>query len=190
MGKSLAMGLLVLFGCSSAFASEEMAVWKGKKAADALTRDLRGRMLAAIAESGPMGAISIYAYQAQAITINLERKEGVTAKRTSLRIRNPENAPDEYEKAMIERLDAISRKGILPDERIELQEAGGVQFYRYTKPIAVDMSCLLCHGAREQIPEDIRTYLNERYPRDQATGYRDGDFRGIVSVIIPEEQKR
>jgi hypothetical protein len=38
--------------------------------------------------------------------------------------------------------------------------------------------------------EDIRAYLDERYPGDQATGYMDGDFRGIVSVTIPEEKVR
>ncbi len=186
MWKTTAACLLVLLAAGSAFASEDIAVWKGRKAADALTRDLQKRMLAAMAESGPMGAISICTYQVQAITINLERKEGVTAKRTSMRLRNLENAPDDYEKEMLNRFEALKIEGGLNAERIELREAGGVKVYRYTKPIFVDMSCLPCHGAREQVPEDIRTYLDERYPKDQATGYWDGDFRGIVSVTIPE----
>lgn len=190
MGKTMAAGFLVLLAAGSAFASEEMAVWKGRKAADALTRDLQRRTLAAMAESGTMGAISICAYQAQAITIHLERKEGITAKRTSLRLRNLENAPDDYEKEMLNRFKGVTLEGSLHDERIELREVRGAKTYRYTKPIFTDMSCLPCHGAREQMPEDVRTYLDERYPGDQATGYRDGDIRGIVSVTISEEKVR
>ncbi|MDA8120968.1 MAG: DUF3365 domain-containing protein [Deltaproteobacteria bacterium] len=186
MGKTMAAGLLVLLAAGSAFASEDIAVWKGRKAADALTRNLQGRMLEAMAESGPMGAISICAYQAQATKIHLERKEGVTAKRTSLRLRNMENAPDDYEMGMLNRFKTTTMTAGFQEERIELLVKGGAKIYRYTRPIFIDMSCLPCHGAREQMQEDIRAYLDERYPGDQATGYMEGDIRGIVSVTIPE----
>jgi hypothetical protein len=32
---------------------------------------------------------------------------------------------------------------------------------------------------------DVLEYLNENYPNDQATGFVDGEFRGIISVRVP-----
>jgi len=29
--------------------------------------------------------------------------------------------------------------------------------------------------------------MKERYPSDQATGYKLGEFRGIVSAVVPSE---
>lgn len=190
MGKSLAACSLFLLVGGVASAAEDVAVWKGRKAADALTGGLQKRIFATMNESGPTGAIAVCAYQAEAIEGDVAKREGVTAKRTSLRIRNPKNAPDDYEKGILERFVVLYGEGNLPEERIEFREMGGVPVYRYTKPILVDDRCLACHGESDRIPEDVRMVLDERYPDDRARGYRKGDFRGIVSVVIPKEQAR
>lgn len=187
MGTKAVVFLLALFAGASAFASEDVALRKGRKAADALTLDLHRRVLTALAESGPMGAISICAYQSQAISNDLAKKEGVEARRTSARLRNDANAPDAYEKEVLLRLDVLARSGSLPVEQIEVLGRAGNRVYRYTKPIVVAERCLVCHGSPEQIPEGVRKYLESRYPEDRARGYRVGDLRGIVSVSIPEE---
>ena len=50
---------------------------------------------------------------------------------------------------------------------------------RVVKPIAVAPPCLACHGATEQLSEEVQTYLTEHYPNDQAVGYAVGDLRGV-----------
>jgi hypothetical protein len=190
MGRALVLVLLVLFAGWPAFGSEDAAVWKGRKVAGAMTDDIQKRVFDTMKESGPEAAASVCAYQATAIARDAEKREGVKAKRTSLKVRNPLNAPDDYEKAIMERFEALSLEGSLPVERIEFRGTGGAGVYRYTKPIVVDQRCLACHGAPGQISESVRIFIEDRYPKDRAKGYKAGDFIGIVSVMIPDEQAR
>jgi hypothetical protein len=190
MGKALALALLVLFAGGSASGSEDDAAWKGRKVAGAMTDDIQKRVFDTMKEYGPEEAASVCSYQAAAIARDVEKREGVKVKRTSLKFRNPVNAPDDYEKAVMERFEALSLEGNLPVERIEFREAGDARVYRYSKPIVVDQRCLACHGEPGQIPDSVRIFLEDRYPKDRAKGYKAGDFIGIVSVMIPEERSR
>lgn len=190
MKKTVATALLVLFAAGPAFSAEDMARWKGRKAVSALTDDLQKRVAATMKESGPRDAIAVCAYQAEAIKGDVAKKEGITAKRTSLKIRNPKNAPDDYEKEVLERYAALSLEGRLPEDQVEFRktDAGGV--YRFTSPIVAEDRCLACHGTNDRMAEDVRTMLDDRYPQDRARGYKSGDFLGMVSVVVPEDQAR
>ena len=37
----------------------------------------------------------------------------------------------------------------------------------------------------EKIDPQVQSILRERYPLDQATGFRPGDLRGAISVRVP-----
>jgi hypothetical protein len=48
------------------------------------------------------------------------------------------------------------------------------------KAIPTGAVCLACHG--ETIAPPIAAKINELYPQDQATGFREGDLRGAFVV--------
>jgi hypothetical protein len=131
--------------------------------------------------------MKVCAYQARALADEVSDRQGVKVRRTTLRPRNPRNAPDAYERALLERLQEQSREGKMPEGVFEASEIGGKKVYRYAKPMTVGPACIACHGSPAEISGEVRELLKERYPEDQATGYRLGDLRGIVSVVIPAE---
>ncbi len=179
--------LLLAAGGGTVQAYDDAALLRGRAAATALNETLGARMARSIRDSGPERAVSVCAWQAQALADEVGQKQGVKVRRTALKLRNPRNAPDAYEKALLARLSAESRNGGLPDESMEEVRAGGRTVYRYAKPLLVEPRCLTCHGLEGDIPAEVRKTLEDRYPQDAATGYRDGDFLGIVSVVIPAE---
>jgi hypothetical protein len=48
------------------------------------------------------------------------------------------------------------------------------------EPIYNQPLCLTCHG--ETIDPELRARIRDLYPRDRATGFRDGDLRGVFWV--------
>lgn len=177
--------LAIVLGKSFAYDTE--ALEKGRAAARALNDRLRTKLLSTMEAGGPASGVVVCEYQAQALTNEVQRTLGVRVKRTSLKIRNPRNAPDEYERDLLIRLAEKHRQGMLPVEIMEERREGGQRVFRYAKPLVAASFCITCHGRAEEIPPDVRSELEIRYPDDNATGYREGDLRGIVSVIIPAE---
>ncbi|MFQ5686236.1 MAG: DUF3365 domain-containing protein [Candidatus Scalindua sp.] len=107
---------------------------------------------------------------------------GHKLKQTSLKLRNPSNAPDEWERKVLKKLElAQPSKGVGFGEVIEVDDK---KTYRYMKPIYVERACLDCHGEREKVPPAIRQFLKRMYPEDQAYGYKEGDLRGGISIAI------
>jgi len=190
MGKRGITGVLgVVFMCtvSVAMTVEEQALSKGRAAAAALNDTLREKLVASMKDSGPKGAMQVCSLQAQALTHEVAEKQGVRLGRTTSKLRNPKNAPDAWERKLLSRLEEQGREGKLPDEMFERSEVDGKKVFRYAKPLMIAPVCTRCHGDLSQIPEEVRGMLKDRYPSDQATGYKPGDLRGIVSVVIPAE---
>lgn len=110
-------------------------------------------------------------------------RTGIKIKQTSLKIRNPKNAPIKWEREALERFELPDYpKGVAI---ATLTTADGEEVYRYIKPIYITKACMKCHGEKEAIREDIRKYLEAHYPDDVATGYKEGDLRGGISITIP-----
>ncbi|MDZ7641428.1 MAG: DUF3365 domain-containing protein [Desulfurivibrio sp.] len=78
---------------------------------------------------------------------------------TSLKLTNPENAPDDFEKRA---LLAFEQQNLT--ERISTETINNQPFLRYIAPLYVEEVCLDCH--RQQ-------------------GYQVGDVRGAISVTLP-----
>ncbi len=184
-----AVGVLLMLaaGGGTVHADDYNALLKGRAAAAALGETLDGRLAKSLKDSGPAGAMSVCAYQAQALADESGKAEGVTVRRTSLKLRNPANAPDTFEKEMLVRFAADASAGVLPEETLEQRWDNGRKIYRYAKPLLVAQMCISCHGRPEDISEDARKFLETRSPEDAATGYRPGELRGSVSVVIPAE---
>ncbi|MHC4270479.1 MAG: Tll0287-like domain-containing protein, partial [Planctomycetota bacterium] len=107
---------------------------------------------------------------------------GHKLKQTSLKIRNPSNAPDEWEKKVLKSMETPEYshgKGFG-----ETMKENGNMIYRYMKPIYVEIACLQCHGNEEKVKPAIRLFLKRKYPLDEAFGYKEGELRGGISLTI------
>jgi hypothetical protein len=169
---------------TAAMADSSGAIAMGGHAASRLAGGLIGPLTAAVEAGGPAGAIDFCSREAAALTSAIEDSigGGITLKRTTLQPRNPDNAPDELERRVLEDLHArVARGDTLPSHVLQA-EAGAVRYYR---PLTVQALCVRCHGAAEQLDPAVRTMLAQRYPADQATGYREGDLRGVIRVRMP-----
>jgi len=167
--------------------SPDEAADRARAAADALTQDLMGTLAKTLSESGPGEAIRVCSEVAQEVAAE-HSNESVTVRRVSRKVRNAADRPDAYEAAQLERLAGLHEEGALPAEVIEVVEADdGGKTLRYLRPITLKSLCLQCHGTADELAPEVREVLAERYPEDEATGYRAGDLRGAVSVIVSLE---
>jgi plasmid replication initiation protein len=153
-----------------------------RDAASALGQGLMRALLARLEAAGPDSALAFCADSAQALTARYQAA-GIDVHRTSLRVRNPGNAPDSAEVRVLEYLAALKTAGTLPTEFVEVRRsADGTRELRYFRPVTVAAGCLACHGVRENIAPSIQAVLAQRYPTDSAVGYAEGDLRGVVAV--------
>jgi PAS domain S-box-containing protein len=100
-------------------------------------------------------------------------------RQVSLRYRNPNNRPDDFE---ITQLNAFKNKK--PHETWQVAAKTGQKSLRYLLPMIADQSCLNCHGSYETAP----SFIQARFPKGHFSyGYRVGDLIGAVSVALPME---
>jgi len=182
-------------GLAAALAGQGMAQ-EAAKPADPLTAEaraivgkfaekLKGELVASMKSDGPVKAIGVCNISAPAIAKEVSA-DGWTVNRTSLKLRNASAAPDAWEKAGLEYFDAEKAKGADPMklERSEVVEKDGKKTFRYMKAIPTAEPCLACHGG--EIKEPVKAKLTELYPKDQATGYKEGDIRGAFTLSKPQ----
>ena len=148
-------------------------------AADGLMTTLMGELTTTMAEGGPEGAVRVCGEVSERIAAESATRD-VRVRRTSLRFRNPANAPDTFERGVLE---DWARGNV--STRSEISQGADGPELRWMRPILVKPVCLPCHGAPEQIPAGVRSALKERYPNDFATGFAAGDLRGAFSVRVP-----
>jgi signal transduction histidine kinase/HAMP domain-containing protein len=80
---------------------------------------------------------------------------------TSLKLINPNNAPDEFERQALEKFE----NGIKSVSQITIKK--GTPVFQYMAPIYVEEACLKCHGH---------------------LGYNVGDIAGGISVFVPMQE--
>jgi hypothetical protein len=164
--------------------ADSIEVARVRAAAAALAGDLLAMLGRELARGGPAAAIAVCADSAQARTV-LHQREGLSLRRVGTRVRNPLNAPDSIETAVLAAFEAALAAGRLPPDTVVLEAGpGGASVLRYLRPIRVQEMCLPCHGPTERLAPEVRGTLAARYPDDRATGYAVGDLRGAVSARL------
>lgn len=149
---------------------------------------LRGELQAAMQAGGPVRAVEVCTSVAPAIAADESHRRGREIGRTSLRVRNPANAPDAWERETLQLFEARKAAGEDPatlERHAEVVAPGGRRLFRYMKAIPTAQPCTACHG-RDLAPE-VRAAILERYPEDQATGFVVGDLRGAFTIVQPLE---
>jgi hypothetical protein len=153
-----------------------------KAAVQALASSLKTELLTAIEADGITGAIEVCHSRAPAIAADISQRQGLEVYRVSQRNRNPDNAPADWQSAVLEDFEARLNAGEDPDFVAwqEVAEMEGGREYRFMKAIPTGGLCLQCHGSA--IAPDVAARISELYPDDRATGFEPGDLRGAFVV--------
>lgn len=104
--------------------------------------------------------------------------EGWQVGRTSLKLRNQNNKPDEWEQQVLQEFAQAYQQGTAITQLKKSAIVAGQ--YRYIQAIEVKQPCLACHG--QQIAPQVQTELQRLYPQDQAVGYSVGELRGAFTL--------
>lgn len=165
--------------------ADSATVARAQGAAAALAPELAQMLMSEMQRGGPTAAVAVCADSAQVRTARFNG-EGLHVRRIGTRVRNPDNAPDSLETRLLAYLDEQKLAGTMPTEIMEVARTGidGGWELRYLKPILLQEFCATCHGARDNIPTDVRALIDARYPQDQAVDYAPGDLRGAVAVRV------
>ncbi len=150
-----------------------------------LGTELKSELTSALTSTGPTGAIEVCRSRAPEIAAKLSRESGAIVSRTALRVRNPANAPDDLQHAILEQFadDLAAGRTEMPLEAaVEINRGGKIE-HRYMRAIPMDAMCLACHG--QQLAPEVASAIAKAYPEDQATGFEQGQLRGAFSVIWP-----
>jgi Protein of unknown function (DUF3365) len=187
--KSLSVWLLAAAvyhaGALAADPEPESQLDQSRAVAAEFMKTLKGELMQAMQAGGPVNAVGVCKLRAPAIAAELGALRGWEVGRTSLKPRNLANAPDEWERAGLERFEQRKQAGedTAQLEYYEVVEQAGQPVFRYLKAIPTAELCLTCHG--EKIDPAVAARLDELYPKDQARGYRVGDIRGAFTFIEP-----
>ncbi len=169
----------------------EQALMDARRVSNQLAEKVRGLLLQEIGKGGFSSAVRVCSETAQEMTLQFNAEAGQHVRRVSLKYRNPKNVPDAYEQRKLEEFNILNQKKELSNEYSEIVEEEGKKYLRYLRPLIVAPLCLTCHGPKENIPQEVKTILTERYPDDRATGFLVGDVRGAITVkILVTEGKR
>jgi hypothetical protein len=96
--------------------------------------------------------------------------------RTALRVRNPNNRPESWMITYLKDF-ANSKEGEKGSVVHQLPDGQRV----YLDPIYIKPVCLQCHG--QNVSKKTLQKIKSHYPKDEATGYKLGEFRGFVWVM-------
>jgi hypothetical protein len=176
--------LLVVYsiGCSEINSSKkgldtESLKLQGKEISASVGKTLMGTLQGKIAANGIEGAISFCNLSALQITDSLAQVHNSIIKRTSQKFRNAQNAPDSLE---LQILKSYQASKIYDAQVLELKN-GAVYF----EPILVKGLCLNCHGKQgDNMSLQTDSIIKNYYPNDNATGFEEGDLRGMWAIYF------
>ncbi len=156
----------------------------GNEVATSLIQTLGKNLKQHLQSEGPLGAAKFCSAKAFPLTDNVSTKYGkdISVKRISLNERNPANAAQGSEKAILEALQQLQNNHvILPQYVVERVDSATAKYY---KPLSINKGvCLKCHGDIANNTK-LANFIKSSYPNDKATGYKMGDLRGAIVVTI------
>jgi len=180
MLKALPLFLLLTgFAAAPALDQQQNAALESRSAAlaDRFQSELQQALKAALAAGGPTAAIDVCASIAPAIAERLSEESGALVRRTALKPRNPGAAPDAFER---ETMASWSSSPVDAAGKPRVRSAEAAGGLRWMRAIPTQPMCLQCHGTA--IAPAVAKAITERYPGDRATGFRDGELRGALSI--------
>jgi cytochrome c553 len=158
---------------------------EGKGIIKAYVGDLKGELVKGMKKNGPVDTLSTCKLVAPNLTEAHSQMSGWEVSRTSLKLRNQDNAPDTWEEAVLNEFESRKAAGEDPMKlmKAEMVVEDGRKVFRMMKAIPTAEACTKCHGG--SIAESVSAKLDELYPSDKARGYKVGDLRGAFTLKKP-----
>ena len=179
--------VIALCNATAAFADRDLAarIDASREAIKSFAGALQEQLMSAMAVGGPTAAIEVCKIAAPDIAAEASDARGWRIGRTSLKLRNPDNAPDAWELAVLQDFEARKAAGEDPAriDRAEFVVRDGQRTFRYMKAIGTQPVCTICHGGA--IAPEVTARLDALYPEDRARGFEVGDIRGAFSIAQP-----
>lgn len=163
----------------------EQRIEASRAVVQAFSKELRERLMEAMQAGGPVEAIAVCNAAAPQIAESHSEARGWAVGRTSLKVRNPGNVPDAWERGVLQQFEARRAAGEDPAaiEFAEVVDRDGAEVFRYMKAIPAAEPCLACHGSN--LAPEVAAKLSQLYPQDTATGFAAGDLRGAFTIEQP-----
>lgn len=155
-------------------ADQQAMFARAKETAGLVGKTLVGELTTKMGEEGPVAAIEHCRLRApQALSEATSDVTGLRIGRTSHKLRNPDNAAPSWASATVAAADGKPHAFAAPEGELHV-----------LLPIPIQPACLVCHGAPEVLPEELKVELLANYPHDEATGFQAGDLRGWFWVEV------
>ncbi len=154
---------------------------RGDSIANAMQEVLLQNVMQATKKGGPEYAVTFCNERAMPLTDSLSKEYNCKIQRISDKYRNPANKPDGNDEAVLQKIRSSN-----PAKPFLVSENGKSIYY---KPIKIAMpACLNCHGTEgREIAMKTLEVIRQKYPNDLATGYKEGDFRGMWKITFNEK---
>lgn len=186
----LSLATIFLFSCTQNNAKKQEkpkdhseTIKKGKTIAKATFNALSSELKKAMSSGGVPAAAKYCNVAAMPITDSLSMKHHVAIKRTTNKLRNQNNKPTTLESQIFSQYEEKKAAGQKLGPIVKMIDGMDV-FYA---PILMKGLCLTCHGDAKTIPDyDV---IKKLYPNDQATGYKEGDLRGMWSISFLDKKE-
>lgn len=169
--------------------SQDQRIEKSREMVSEFAAELKSHLQSALVKGGPTEAIAVCSEIAPDIARRFSNQTGWEIGRTALKYRNPDNAPDEWEKKILSKFKEQQQadQPIKEMETSEVVNMNGKPYFRYMKAIPTKGVCITCHGP--SIAPKVAAAIDKRYPNDQARGFKVGDIRGAFTIIQPMDEK-
>jgi len=178
--------IIILSSCSKSLSKKEVEQYtiQGKEIAQTTAKKLGGTLVEKMKDGGVKDAVPFCNAEALPLTKEMSDNFNVTIKRTSHRLRNEENKPNDEENIIINNYNKLFSEGKPLKPLVELDKSGKPHFYA---PILLQKKCLACHGdIGVDVTKKSDSIIRSYYPKDLATGFKEGDIRGIWSITFNE----
>jgi hypothetical protein len=181
--RRLAPAIAAIIVATSAHAGSPEWVDQARDSAARLGKQLKAELVSALESAGPTGGVEVCRDRAPEIAASVSG-DGFSVGRTALRLRNPDNAPDAWERDVLQQFADRLEQGAEPAslEHWEVRETDGQRVGRWMKAIPMQPQCRTCHGT--DVAEPLAETIESLYPEDRATGFEVGELRGAFTVRV------
>jgi len=169
--------LAALFVAPFTLADQSAVISEAKPIMMNFGQNLKAELKQAMMSGGPLKGLDVCHLQAPKIAEEASQS-GWQVARTSLKWRNENNQPDQWEQEQLVEFERQLKAGVAPKKLWAVHE--GEKETRVMKAIMTNEICLACHG--ETLMPSVSKKLSELYPNDRATGFKAGDIRGAFSL--------
>lgn len=141
---------------------------------DRLKKNLMNNLTTQIKEKGVVAAVEFCHESALPLTDKAKSKK-LKMGRTSLKVRNPKNTAPGWIKSYLQEASKTTSQNPFKEQVVVLKD----KTTAFISPLYMAPQCLQCHGNPSGA---LKEKIDKLYPKDQATGYKAGEFRGFVWV--------